>query len=417
MTSTTPSNIAPKPEHVPPELVYDFDLARDPRILTNPHLGMLAIQQEAGDIFWTPCNGGHWVFTRSDMVFDALQDWQTFSSVGGLIPAYPEPEGGYVSRQIPIDTDPPQHGGVKRLLATIFSPKNMLALEDEVRVSASRLVDAVVDKGRCEFITDISEQLPVRVFMDLMGMPSERYKELRTWVYEFFHAESTEHAQGVISRMESFMRTLIEERVKSPKNDVITRLMNSEVDGQPIKLDTVNGICTLLFIAGLHTVTDTMGYTAFGLAMEPSIQRELRKDLSLVPQMIEEMMRRYAIANTLRRVNKSEIIFHGVPMRRNDRVWLWLSLAGMDARKIENPTKVDIHRADIVHLGFSAGIHRCVGSHLARLELRVLFEEVFKRLPEFRVADDDGVKFRGGLVFSIAKVPLQWDVAQVVRTA
>ncbi len=152
------------------------------------------------------------------------------------------------------------------------------------------------------------------------------------------------------------MRTLIDERVKFPKNDIITHLINSEVDGKPIHLDTVNGICALLFIAGLHTVTDTMGYTAFGLAIEPSIQRELRKDISLVPQTIEEMMRRYAIANTLRRVNKPEVEFHGVSMRRNDRVWLWMSLAGMDDRKIENPTRVDIHRPDVVHLGFNPGI-------------------------------------------------------------
>ncbi len=412
------SPLAPVPDHVPPAAVYDFDMFMDEGLLADPHERVRQILAEAPPVFWSPRNGGHWVTMGHKENYAASRNTEVFSSEmfpREMMPAMLDamlaavPGATHLPLPTPINMDPPDHTKFRAPLNAAFSPRAMLARKEEVRALANQLIDKVIDQGRCDFIPDIAEPLPVQVFLKLMGLQIERMAEFRTLVHEFMAPMAT--PLDPILRMRNVaeaMRPEFEARRAEPRDDLISLLWSTEIDGQPMTYETMEDFGVLLFIAGLDTVINGMGYGLRHLARNPDLQAQLRANPKLIVEAAEEILRRYTFTVPTRRIAK-DTEFAGWQMKEGDRLMLYLPGADLDPREFPNPEAYDLNRENKVHIAFGVGPHRCLGSHLARIELQVIYEQMLTRLPEFRIDERAPMKFHGGNIVAIDSLPLRWD--------
>lgn len=406
----------PIPGHVPPEFVYDFDMYRDPAYLAEPHDRLMELLRITPGVFYTSRNGGHWAVLRHAAVFEAARNPRTFSSnfmPDELIAQLKQmvPPGTYIPRSSPIAFDPPEHGKQRAPLNAPFSPKSMMALKDDIRSLAVDLIDQVSPAGRCDFIADIAEPLPVTVFLKMMGLPIAQQAEFRQLVQDFLALDQTDGmAQfAMMQRIDGAMIETIHARQHDRLDDLISTLWGSAIDGKPVTVDDMRNYCVLLFIAGLDTVINGIGFGIRHLARNPELQAELRANPKLIPEAAEELLRRYSFAIPPRIVAEDTVLA-GAPMTKDERAVLFLPAANLDEREFPDPAEFDLKRENKVHIAFNSGPHRCPGSHLARIELQIVYEEVLARLPEFRLDPDAPAKFHCGNIIGIDTLPIVWNV-------
>jgi len=398
---STPDAVVPA--HVPTHLVFDFNLNDDPRLRADLHDGLLALRQAApGPIFFSPRNGGNWVVTGHQECHAIARNPQVFANN----PITVRPELAQTPR-IPVSIDPPDHAAYRRVLMEQLTPRALARLEPDIHDTLNDLIDRVIETGRCDFVPAVSEPLPVWVFMRMMGFPLERYKEFREWVGTLVQFLPPQVRQKTLDLVAEMSAPLIQERMADRRDDLISRLIDADIDGRKPTFDEVISYCLMLFVAGLDTVVNAMSFGVRHLAMDQQLQAQLREDPALIPDAIEELLRRYSFANPVRFVLQDHDAF-GVPLRRGDVVTLLLSAADLDERAFPAPTRVELHRAT-PHLAFNAGPHRCVGLHLARMELRILYETWLRRMPTFRLDPDRPWRFHQGTVMGIESLPLVWD--------
>jgi cytochrome P450 len=351
--------------------------------------------------------------------FIASKDTETFSSqlrpptgldLARLAAAYPDGVP-YIPQAKPIGLDPPDHTKYRAPLQAAFSPKAMMAREEEIRALANELIDNVIDQGHCDFIPDIAEPLPVQVFLKMMGLPLDRQAYFRQLVHEFLEPGGLEDPiEGIrrIRKIADAMGDVIEARRTEPRDDLISLLWKSEVDGEPATFELMEDYAVLLFIAGLDTVINGMGFGIRHLAHNPEFQDELRASPKRVVEAAEELLRRYTFTVPTRRIAKDTELA-GWTLKADERLMLCLPAADLDEREFDEPEKFDPNRENNVHIAFGVGPHRCLGSHLARIELQVLYEQMLARLPTFRLDVDRPVKFHAGNIIAIDSLPLRWD--------
>jgi len=311
---------------------------------------------------------------------------------------------------LPITVDPPYHDTFRKPLNKTFSPKNMLALKDRIRALAAELVAKVKDKGHCEFMAEVAEPLPTTIFLDIFGLPQDKQRQYRDLVAEHLHSTdmNPQAVQKRLREVADVMKETILERQKNPTSDVLSLLWQSEFDGRPATLHDIENYAVMLFVAGLDTVMNGMGLGVRHLAMNPDLQAKLRADLSLVPEAAEEILRRYTFTVPPRFVHQ-DAEFEGVAMKRGEMVLMFLPSADLDPKEFKSPEDYNLARENKVHIAFGTGPHRCLGSHLARIELQVLYEEMLKAMPEFRLDPDKPVTFHGGNVIGPDQLYLVWD--------
>jgi cytochrome P450 len=409
------SPAVPRPSHVPLALVHDFDMLDDPGLGTDPHGRYRRLVAEAPPVFWTPRGGGHWIINRHDLAFEAARDWESFSSEFPHPPQVAEMltaagEGSRVPRSTPINMDPPAHAKYRAPLNKAFSPVAVTRLQSDIRTLAVELIERVRDHGRCEAIHALAEPLPVQVFLKLMGLPLGQQAEYRALVRRQLSTPVGDVVTGArqLQDMAAVMRGTILERLKAPRDDLISRLWATEIDGQTPTIELMEDYAVLLFIAGLDTVMNEIGFGLSHLASHPGLQARLRAEPGLIPVAVEELLRRYPLVQGIRRVAR-DLTFHNVVMKQDDRLQLGLVSANLDPQRWPDPMDVDLDREDKAHITFNAGPHRCVGSHLARLELQIFFEELLARLPEFRLDPNRPALFHGGLVIGVDTLDILWD--------
>jgi len=392
------------PAHVKPEQVYQFDIYADPRITDDVQGSYAAALRAAPDIFWTPANGGHWMVQRGDLITEIVKDYEVFSAREMQIPRVPDPP-----YMIPLSVDPPANLPYRAALMPKFSPREVAKLEPHIREVAARLIDEVAAKGECDFIRDISSRFPVSIFMELMGLPLEKLREFRVIADNYFNARSNEDLARLGGQIMGIFSELMEIRAKDPRDDLITSLMTTEVDGRVLTRDEILAMCLVLFLGGMDTVTNVSGFTYQRLAEEPAVQARMAADPGLIPQAVEEGIRLHGVICTPR-VVVQDADKHGVSFRKGDMVLNILSQAGRDNRANDHADVFDIDRENKVHLTFSTGPHLCLGHILARAEIRILTEEWFKRIPSFRAKPGAKHGFRIGTVHALEALPLEWDV-------
>jgi cytochrome P450 len=409
------SIIAERPAHVPVEAVYDFDTYLDPGLIADPHERIKEVLRDAPEVFWTPRNGGHWLVASHAANFAAARDTDRFSNMTISEADATAFQGalGVNSRRIPsafpIGLDPPLHQQYRAPLQKVFSPKVVLGLKHDIEALADQLIDAMVDKGHCEFISDLSEPLPVTVFLRMMGMPIEQLHEFRAIIHDFFAPPTTPlaMAQRIWKVVDSMKDTVLARR-DEPRDDIISLLWQTEIGGRPTSYEDMENYGLVLFVAGLDTVVNGMAHGIRHLAMNPDLQRRLRDDPSLITNATEELLRRYTFT-VPPRVVACDTEFFGWPMRKGEQLLLFLPAADLDEHAFNNSGEFVLDREDNVHIAFGVGPHRCLGSHLARVELQVAYERMLARLPEFRLDPEDPPRFHGGPVIGFDRLPLRWD--------
>lgn len=398
------------PPHVLPALVVDIDIYTDDRLLADPHLGWRSFHATAPDIFYTPRNGGHWVITRYDLMYDVLRDHEHFSNRELHIP-----KANSEHLFIPLSLDPPEHAPYRLALMRHFDRRVIASMEDTLRGWASRLIDRVADKGGCDFVESLGAGFPVSVFMELMGMPLERFDEFRSIVLEYFSNIPPERRNVLQDRIVEIMTALFESRRRERRDDLASKLLDEKVNGRPLTEHELQSIGFLLFLAGLDTVANAITFSFRHLASDPALQKQLREHPERIVDFVEESLRRYAVVNQTRIV-KRDIDIGDAHFRVGDMVLCPLTMAGLDDRKNPTPETFDIDRPNRQHITFSTGAHNCAGTALARAEMRIFTEEWLKRVPECSIAPGAALQWRAGTVMALGNLPLTWPV-QVTQRA
>ncbi|MEX1148170.1 MAG: cytochrome P450, partial [Sphingomonadales bacterium] len=269
--------------------------------------------------------------------------------------------------------------------------------------------DRVIDDGGCDFIETLGAGFPVSVFMELMGMPHERFEEFRKIALEYFSKTTVERRLELQNTIIAIMEDLYEDHRKNPRDDLTSGLLAAEVRGRNLTEQELQSMGFLLFIAGLDTVANALTFAFRHLGTDPDLQRRLAAEHGRIPEFVEESLRRYAVVNQTRIVKK-DIEIGGAQFREGDMVQCPLTLGGLDERVNPDPERFDIDRQDRQHITFSIGPHTCLGNNLARAEMRIFTEEWLKRIESFRIVPGTTLKWRGGGVMSIEHLPIEWTV-------
>lgn len=394
-----------RPAHVPAERVFDFDIYNDPRLTEDLHDSYATLHRDAPDIFYTPRNGGHWIFTRYEDICEVVKDHENFSAREMQIPRVANPP-----TFIPLSLDPPANMPYRQALMPFFSPKAVGAMEPKIRRFANDIIDEILPQGGCEYVQDVSSRFPVSVFMELMGMPLGRLREFREIADAYFNARSNEDIGVVSGRIIGLMTELVELRRAAPSDDLISRMIGFEIDGRPISLGELQSMLFVMFLGGMDTVTNVSSYAYRHLAADEPLQARLAADPTLIPKFVEESIRSFGVVNTPRIVTRNCERF-GVQFHEGEMVLCLLPLGSRDDRRFADPNRFDIDRPPQTSLTFSTGPHLCLGHNLARLEIRILAEEWLKRIPAFSLKQGVRHISRAGTVMALESLPLTWPTA------
>ena len=401
MTAAAQSVLVTIPGHVPPERVYDFDYIYDARLIESPHERMKSLHKEAPPLFFSPRYGGHWVVTGKAELERVACDPELFTSVTRGIPAMAEQPV-----LIPLTFDPPRHTQYRAPLNAKFTAKGVAPLEHAVRVMAGALIDAVAAQGHCEFLNDVAEPLPPTLFFKIAGMPTDRLKEFRQLAEDATAAPDPQVRLTAMHQIAAILKETVDARIAESRDDLISEMVTKEFGGQRLTPDEILNYSVLLFLGGLETVVNSLCFTARYLALQPELQAELRADPSRIPLVMEEMLRLHGIAIAVRRTTRDTEL-DGVAIKKDDMLMLLLPAVNYDPAAFENAESMCPGRKEALAT-FNMGPHRCIGANLARLELKVFFEEWLKRIPDFRLDPAHPPKFFGGLNLAVRSLNLVW---------
>jgi len=396
------------PPHVPPHLVLDFDLFEVSPDLHDPFDKWQSLADAgAPPIFWSPHNGGHWIFLKYEDVRAAYRDHETFSNRHQSIPK----TQGWPLLQ-PNGVDPPDNSKFRNLLLPLFTPAAVAAMQAEIRRRTRLLIDAFATRGQCDFVAEFSGKLPTGLFIQLMGMDETRLTEFIALADVFMRVEDpaakAQNVRDIYGVLDEFFR----HKGQHPGNDIASVLLRArDTPSSSVTHQEVIDCTFLLFVAGLDTVTSTMNCIWRYLATVPAARTEIAACLEQPDKLnraLEELFRYYAVSNIYRRVNR-DTVYKGVQLKTDDMVVLPDNLANRDPAVFDDPQEVDLTRKVNPHLTFGLGVHRCLGSHLAKLEVSTALQEWLPRIPDFRIDTDIPVKIFAGPVMGYRSLPLKWD--------
>jgi len=389
----------------------DFNIDSDPGLRASMWERWDEVRDEAGAFETQGPVAPVWIFTRYDEVHDGLQDWELFSSAN----VTPYTEMGQHT-WIPEELDPPDHGKYRQLLTPFLTPAAVKAMESGIREQCVSLIEEFKDRGECDFFEEFAKLYPTTIFMRLMGLPVERSETLLQWAHELMHLSDLEDPDGSIRgnatmSIMGLLAELIADRRADPKDDVVTAIVNAEVDGAPITDENLLMMCFLLYMGGLDTVAGELGAFFYHLATNPADRERIVSDPAVIPQATEELLRAFSIVTTGRVVTR-DAEFGGCPVKAGDRAVFALAPANRDEAQFEGAAQVDFDRTRNRHMAFGLGPHRCLGSYLARAELIIALEEWHKRIPEYSLDESMEVRFHAGGVAGYESIPLRWPPKQ-----
>ncbi|MGE0385569.1 MAG: cytochrome P450 [Gammaproteobacteria bacterium] len=381
-----------------------FQPALDPRYADDPFLYYAGLH-DGPDIFYSPVDlygrpPGNWVCTRAEQYRHVLQNSDLFTNDMS-------DRGNPWRRLVPLELDPPEHGKYRALIAPIFSPRAIDELDAHVREVANGLIDGFIARGACEFNADFGLRFPVTVFMRLMGLPAAETDRFLDWEHRILHGSDNDDRLLAGREIAAYLDGLIAERRRTPRDDLVTLLVNAQVDDHPISDEMVQDMCFLLFLAGLDTVSLMLVSIFRYLAQRPAHRRRLVAQPQLVPNAAEELIRLFALGGSARKARVDTEIL-GVKIARGDWINCPNICASRDPREFANPNEADFDRPQSGHYAFAVGPHRCAGSNLARREVRISLETWLARIPEFRIPDATHIEGHAYGNMGFVSLPLQW---------
>lgn len=383
------------------DMTEDVDL----EALAHPQ-PMFKLLRDASPVVHMEDMGMHIVGSEAE-VREVLHHPEIFSSGADAVSI------GQVRPLIPLQIDPPEHRNFRKLLDPIFAPKQIALLEDRTRTLVRDLVAAVVDDGHCNFHTTVAEPLPSTVFLKLLGLPVSRTPEfikLKDGIIRPPAKTPEQRVEMVNATGQEIYAVLAEvlaERVAEPQDDLISMFLEAEVDGHRLTHEDVIDICYLFFLAGLDTVTASLDCMLAYLAQHPEQRQQLVDDPTLIPHAVEEMLRWESPVQGVIRITTQATELGGCPIGAHEIVSVMIGSANTDETAWERPDEVDFERAVNKHIAFGGGAHRCLGSHLARMELRVALEEWHAAIPEYALVEGIELRYSQGLR-SVENLELVW---------
>ncbi len=367
--------------------------------------------------------GGSFMPTRYEDLFNIARDIQHFSSRNVLVTDFEAPpeDADYVAPTDedlaqynvgapPITSDPPVHTWARKLLLPPFSVTAVAKWEQETRELCASLVDGFLANGTADGAADYAQQIPPRVIASMLGIPSSMAAEFTEWVRGFLELGLTDpvvRQQSAINIFGYLNQTIQERKANLREDDLISYLLTSEVDGEPVPEGHVLGTCFLILVAGIDTTWSSIGSAIWHLAQHPEDRARLIAEPDLMMSAVEELLRAYSPV-TMARYVAEDTEYAGCPMSEGSKVLMNFPAANRDPAVFENPDQVILDRAKNPHIAFGVGIHRCAGSNLARMEMKVSIEEWLKRIPDFKLSDPDNVTWAGGQVRGPRKMPVSW---------
>jgi cytochrome P450 len=393
------------PSNVPPHLVREFDIFSTGAQDGDYQRDLESLRDEMPPIFWTPRNGGHWVVWRAKDVDAILNDTSRFSNRNLRVPKWANADPPLK----PLQLDPPEHTKYRALLMPAMSPKAVTVLAADARELAIRLIEGFKPSGRCEFVRDFAEHLPIAIFMAMVNLPAADRPMLLEIARGVVRPDTPEQRTEKLVELREYGMAKLRTRRREPGTDLISDLGRASIDGRLLDDHELGGMLTLLLLAGLDTVASMLTYFAMFMARNPGHRRQLRENPGLVPNATEELLRRYGISVIGREVI-ADIDFAGVRLNEGDMIISSVSLGNLDPSLAPNPLEVDFARKSPRHVTFGGGPHRCMGSMLARAELRIFLEEWLPRIPDFAIAPEAELETRVGAVATVQRLPLVWSV-------
>lgn len=348
-------------------------------------------------------HGGFWVVTKYEDVLDVAQNWQAFSSAHGLSvrPAQT------VVRNLPVEADPPEQRVFKRLIGPYFTPAAIAPWEQPTRDLVNRLIDEFIDDGECDFMDAFARPFPSLAFFELaLNAPAEDLQKVAYLASKSsvpHDPQARECWLGLHAWIKDFVR---QRRAAPPRGDAVDGIINAEIDGRPIAEDEIIGTVQLLILGGLETTAGALGLMFLRFCRQPEIPVLLRKNPELIPDAVQELLRLdppfVSVGRTV--VRDAELGGHAV--QEGDKVLIHWASANRDEAEFADPDTFDLGRTRNRHFAFGVGPHRCAGSSLARLNLRVALEEVLRRLDDIELKDGADIGFHSGLTRSPLHLPI-----------
>ena len=353
--------------------------------------------------------GGAWLPTRYEDVQAIAYDTERFSSRAIIAGNYRPPlDLAPVGGEPPISSDPPFHHDARKLLLPAFTKANVAKQEVTTEAFCHSLIDGFAGRDVVDAATEYGMHIPIRVIADMLGFPAEDSDRFKHFVEDALEGinKPLEEREAQPDQLFDYLLAQIQDHLENPRDDLTTHLINAELYGQKLDPGHVAGTMALLLIAGIDTTWSAIGSSLWHLATHPEDRRRLVEDPSLRATAVEEFLRAYAPV-TMARLVKQDMTFGGVEMKAEDWVLLPFPAANRDPERFERADEVVIDRAVNRHAAFGLGIHRCVGSHLARMELRVALDVWLDRVPESSLADPAGVRWSTGQIRGPRALPLR----------
>ena len=391
---------------VPQALHSDFDIVSDPTLLRDPHERLMEVLvNDPRDIVFTPHNGGHWIVSNYQYGCEILKNSKDFGSFPIGVPANFQQR----PRLIPLESDPTDHLRYRRLLLPVFEPSTVSKMTGSIKSRTKEVMDSAFVSDNIDFLWDIAKPIPTGVFLDMMGLSQEMQPQFFEWENGFYRAPTVEERIEFGQKIALYLSQSVEDHVANPRDDIVSLLLAVEVEGERLTRSEVDAICYLLFLAGVDTVATMLGFIFRYLAGHQELYRHLQDHPEKLQDAVDELIRMHAFIN-LNRICESDIVFHGVSFRKGDNIVIPSFVTDRDSRFFMEPDHFNLERPKkerIMHHAFGDGPHKCIGMHLAKLEVRTVLAEFLQRVSWFEISDPKGVTAHGGTTMGLDALPIR----------
>lgn len=395
-----------KISQVPDALVSDFDIVEDRGFFLDPQQHLLdSLVKDPRDIVYTPHNGGHWLITSHDLGREILSNAELFGSFPIGIPA----NMAQRPRLIPLESDAAEHRRYRRLLLPIFEPTAVERLRIGAESLAAEVLDDVLPTGEFDFLWKVAKPISMGLFVRQLGLEPERLDDFYAWETGFYRAPSMEERVACGEKIGGYLFEVVRRHVEEPGDDIVSMLLDVEVEGEKLALEEVHAICYLLFLASIDTVATMLSFIIRHLARDKILFESLKIDRSKIAHSVDEFMRMHAFIN-LNRICEQDTEFHGVQFRAGDNIVVPSFVTDRDERTFADPDTFNPERSKKErnqHHAFGAGAHKCIGLHVAKMEVRVVLEAFFDRVSSLELLSEEAVTGHGGTTMGLDTIPIK----------
>jgi len=391
---------------VPEALLSDFDIVADTGLAEDPQQRLLeALVRDPRDIVYTPHNGGHWLVTSHELGREILSNAERFGSFPIGIPANMEQR----PRLIPLESAAAEHRRYRRLLLPIFEPEAVGRLQTGAEKLAAQVLDDVLPTGEFDFLWKVAKPISMGLFVNQLGLEPERLDDFYAWETGFYRAPTMEERVQCGENIGRYLFEVVKQHVASPKDDIVSMLLDVEVEGEKLSLEEVHAICYLLFLASIDTVATMLSFIVRHLARDQALFASLKADPSKIADSVDEFLRMHAFIN-LNRICERDTEFHGVQFRAGDNIVVPSFVTDRDDRVFADPDTFNSDRSKRErnqHHAFGAGAHKCIGLHVAKMEVRVVLEALFARVNALSLVSEAAVVGHGGTTMGLDTIPIR----------